>query len=67
VDHSVSHGEGDRSGAAVLEQGVGDVGFAVIAIDNGPDRMAYVGPIYSYYEFSMPAAKRMTDEEWTAR
>jgi hypothetical protein len=52
--------------ATVLEQGVGDVGFAVVAIDNGPDRMAYVGPIYSYYEFSMPAGKRMTDEEWTA-
>jgi hypothetical protein len=56
----------DPNSGAVLEQGVGDVGFVVVAVDNGPDRMAYVGPIYSYYEFFGPAGKRMTDEEWAA-
>jgi hypothetical protein len=56
----------DPNEGGVLEQGVGDVNFVVVAVDNGPHRMAYVGPIYSYYEFTVPAGKRMTDEEWTA-
>jgi hypothetical protein len=49
----------------VLEVGVGDVNFLVVAVDNGRDRAAYVGPVYSYYEFS--SASRLTDEEWRAR
>jgi hypothetical protein len=63
---SVADVHTDSDGGAVLEEGVGDVGFLVVAIDNGPQRMAYVGPSYSYYEFTAPAGKRMTDEEWTA-
>ena len=51
----------------VLEAGVGDVNFLVVAVDNESDRAAYVGPVYSYYEFRHPAAQRMTDEEWTER
>jgi hypothetical protein len=50
----------------VLEEAVGDVGFMVVAVDNGPDRMAYVGPVYSYYELTAAAHHRMTDEEWAA-
>jgi hypothetical protein len=49
----------------VLEVGVGDVDFLVVAVDNGRDRAAYVGPVYSYYEF--PSASRLTDEEWRGR
>jgi hypothetical protein len=49
----------------VLEEGVGDVNFLVVAIDNGGDRAAYVGPVYSYYEFTSP--ERLTDEEWQQR
>jgi hypothetical protein len=52
---------------SVLEVGAGDVHLAVIAIDNGSDRMAYVGPIYTYYEFTQPASARLTDEEFEAR
>lgn len=47
-----------------LEVGVGNANFVVVAIDNGKHRAAYVGPVYSYYEFSRPASARMTDEEW---
>jgi hypothetical protein len=54
----------DPNSGAVLEEGVGDVNFVVVAVDNGPHRMAYVGPIYSFYEFTAPAGKRMTNEEW---
>jgi hypothetical protein len=51
-------------GNEVLEEGVGDVNFLVVAIDNQGDRAAYVGPVYTYYEFRKPASQRMTDEEW---
>jgi hypothetical protein len=45
-----------------LEQATGDVNLVVVAVDGAPHRAAYVGPAYSYYEFS--SAKRLTDEEW---
>jgi hypothetical protein len=47
-----------------LEVGVGDTNLLVAAIDNAGDRAAYVGPVYSYYEF--PSPSRLTDEEWQA-
>jgi hypothetical protein len=47
---------------SVLEEAVGDVNFLVAAIDNRGDRTAYVGPVYSYYEFA--SGQRLTDEEW---
>ena len=49
----------------VLEVAVGDVDFLVAAIDNWGDRTAYVGPVYSYYEFESPT--RLTDGEWRKR
>jgi uncharacterized protein DUF3160 len=36
----------------------------VAAIDNENDRMIYVRPDYSYYEFQHPAAERLTDPLW---
>ncbi len=54
----------DPSSRQVLQVGVGDVGFGLVAIDNAGDRMAYVGPLYSYYEFRHPASDRLTDEKW---
>ena len=27
----------------------------------------YVGPVYSYYEFTEPSSARMTDSEWETR
>jgi hypothetical protein len=50
-----------------LEAGVGDCNFLVVAIDNEGDRMIYVGPTYSYYEFLQPAEDRLTDEAWGKR
>jgi hypothetical protein len=49
----------------VLEVGVGDAHFLIVAIDNEGDRAAYVGPVYSYYEFQRPIAQRMTDSAWS--
>jgi hypothetical protein len=51
----------------VLQVAVGDVGFVVVAIDNESDRAAYVGPIYSYYEFAHPVGDRLTDEAWQGK
>ena len=51
----------------VLEEGVGDVNFLVVAVDNEKDRAVYVGPAYSYYEFTSNASNRLTDEQWMAR
>lgn len=54
----------DPDSESVLEQGVGNCNFLVVAIDNEDDRMIYVGPAYSYYEFHQPAERRLTDEQW---
>jgi hypothetical protein len=55
----------DPTSGQVLEAAVGDANFLVAAIDNRGDRTAYVGPAYSYYEFSSP--QRLNDEEWRRR
>jgi hypothetical protein len=55
----------DPNSQHVLEVATGGVDLLVAAIDNGADRAAYVGPIYSYYEFAAP--ERLTDEEWRSK
>ncbi len=57
----------DPESKQVLEVGVGDLNLCVIAIDNQDDRMAFVGPVFSYYEFLQPAEQRLTDQEWDRR
>ena len=54
----------DPASQSCLEVAVGDAMFGVIAIDNDKDRMVYVGPLYSYYEFKQGVDKRLTDPEW---
>jgi hypothetical protein len=55
----------DPNSQMALEEGVGDANFVIVAVDNKDDRAAYVGPVYSYYEFS--SRQRLTDEAWRAR
>ena len=50
----------------VLHEAVGNIDLMIIAIDNGKDRIAYVGPTLSYYEFELGGTARKTDEEWKA-
>jgi hypothetical protein len=40
--------------------------FLLIAVDNGPDRMVYAGPVMSHFEVFVPGPqlKRYSDEEW---
>ena len=56
----------DGDPGAVLHQAVGNANLLVIAVDNGPDRILYAGPVLSHYEFLTPYGTRLTDEEWKA-
>lgn len=55
----------DPQNHRVLEVGVGGPNLAIIAVNRGKDVAAYVGPVFSYYEFRHPVSNRLTDEEWT--
>jgi hypothetical protein len=61
-DPTVADVHTDPDSGLFLEEGVGDARFLVIAIDNQQNHAVYVGPAYSYYEFTSPT--RLTDEEW---
>lgn len=53
----------------VLHIATGDPDLLMIAVDNGPDRMIYAGPVLSYYEFLEPGPtlRRLSDGEWRTR
>ena len=51
----------------MIHEGIGNVHLLMIAIDNGPDRMVYAGPVFSHYEFEVPGVNRLSDEDWKAR
>jgi hypothetical protein len=60
----------DPGSRQVLEAAVGNANFLVLAVDAracGKEHSVYVGPVYSYYEFTEPASRRLTDSEWQAR
>ena len=52
---------------AVLHEGVANVNLLLVAVDNGPDRMVYAGPVLSHYEFELPSDTRWTDADWKTR
>ena len=64
---SVADVHTDSNAQEALEAGVGRANLAVVAINNGSDHMAFVGPVYTYYEFTEPVTSRMTDEQFQAR
>lgn len=53
---------------SVLHEGVGRTHLLMVAINNGPDRCVYAGPVLSHYEFELIGPpQRLTDPEWKAR
>ena len=48
----------------MVHEGVANVNLLLIAIDNGPDRMVYAGPVLSHYEFELGPTTRETDDQW---
>ncbi len=51
---------------AVIHEATGNVHLMLIAVDNGPDRMVYAGPVLSHYEFEVPGVNRLSDADWQA-
>ncbi len=56
----------DNNSQTVLEEGVGYLDFLVVKVKDGGGNWRYcVGPVFSYYEFTVPMSDRLTDEAWT--
>ncbi|HEY70765.1 MAG TPA: DUF3160 domain-containing protein [Anaerolineae bacterium] len=49
----------------VLEEAIGDPARIFVVLPDAPLRLA-VGAVFSYYEFTVAASDRMTDEQWQA-
>ena len=57
----------DGDPGAVVYEATGEINWLFIAVDNGPDRIMYAGPVMSHYEFLGPYGVPMTDADWSAR
>eukprot|EP01103_Thecamoeba_quadrilineata_P002343 TRINITY_DN12313_c0_g1_i1.p1 TRINITY_DN12313_c0_g1~~TRINITY_DN12313_c0_g1_i1.p1 ORF type:complete len:713 (-),score=96.26 TRINITY_DN12313_c0_g1_i1:59-2176(-) len=58
----------DNSGpGSILHQAIGPVSAMIISVNCGADKMAYIGPVFSHYEFFNKGMNRMSDSEWTSR
>ena len=55
----------DVAGLAALEEAIGQPTRIFVVLPDSPHRLS-VGAVFTYYEFFVPAAERMTDEEWQA-
>lgn len=53
----------DGTGLVALTEAIGEPVPIYVVLPDVPWRIA-VGAVYSYYEFTVPSANRMTDEEW---
>ena len=62
----VATGPSPTGGLVALEEAIGQPTWIYVVLPDQPWRIA-VGAVYSYYEFPVPAANRMTDEEWQAQ
>jgi hypothetical protein len=61
----VATGLDPNGSLAVLEEGVGQPTIIYVVLPDSPWRVA-AGAVYSYYEFTVQPADRMTDETWQA-
>lgn len=53
----------------VVHVATGNIDLLLIAVDNGPDRAMYAGPVLSHYEFLEPGPvlHRLNNSEWRTR
>lgn len=50
---------------SVLHEGIGNVSMLYVAVNNGPDRMVFAGPVLTHQEFeSVGEPFRLTDSLW---
>ncbi len=52
-------------GVVALEEAIGQPTEIFVVLPDSPWRLA-VGAVFSYYEFTVSASNRMTDEQWQA-
>ncbi|MGA2488600.1 MAG: DUF3160 domain-containing protein [Anaerolineales bacterium] len=62
----VATGSNDLNTLVVLEDAEGQPTPIYVVLPDSPWRVA-LGAVYSYYEFSVPSAGRLTDEAWQAQ
>ena len=62
----VATGPSPTGGLVALEEAIGQPTWIYVVLPDQPWRIA-AGAVFSYYEFPVPAASRMTDEEWQAQ
>ena len=62
----VATGLDPNGSLAALEEGVGQPTTIYVVLPDSPWRVA-AGAVYSYYEFTVQPADRMTDETWQAQ
>ncbi len=61
----VATGTTDLQTLVVLEEAIGQPTPIYVVLPDSPWRVA-LGAVYSYYEFTVPPADRMTDDTWQA-
>jgi hypothetical protein len=55
----------DPNSGKVLEEGLGNLSALVVVYANTDGTLySAAGPVYNYYEFTMPMDNRLTDEAW---
>ena len=62
----VATGTNDLQTLVALEEGDGQPTLIYVVLPDSPQRIA-IGAVYSYYEFTVPASGRLTDEQWQAQ
>jgi hypothetical protein len=62
----VATGSYDLNTLVALEEGDGQPTPIYVVLPDSPWRVS-VGAVYSYYEFTVPSAGRLTDEAWQAQ
>ena len=62
----VATGTNDLQTLVALEEADGQPTLIYVVLPDSPERIA-IGAVYSYYEFSVPASGRLTDEQWQAQ
>jgi hypothetical protein len=61
----VATGLDSQGNLAVLEEGIGQPTLIYVVLPDSPYRIGR-GAVFTYYEFTVPPAERMTDEAWQA-
>lgn len=62
----VATGSSPEGGLVALEEAIGQPTWIYVVLPGQPWRIG-IGAVFTYYEFNVPAANRMTDEEWQAQ